>query len=201
MVFNREGIPSAKRQSLSPRVHLRSSPVWRGIRGGIERWLDQYFVHNLRCTSRLPCSLVDFSIFPRRRVPGEIFIHAVTHERLPGSLIAKGHERLLDREQQRLAVVFGELKAGTFAGTCVPGFDGIVEAARGTHDGYGAVFEAVDLVQNTAHVSGWHEEHVRAGFNLVSDGIIVSNLHRTLIGDLLVEASEHFFVGLAAPTQ
>src|SRR5882762_8147882 len=130
---------------------------------GIERWLDQYFLHHLRCASRLPCSLVDFSIFPRRRVPGEIFIHAVTHERLPGSLIAKGHERLLDRQQQRLTVVFGELKAGTFAGTRVPGFDGIVEAAGSTHDGHGAVFEAVDLVQTTRLISGWHQEHVRAG--------------------------------------
>src|ERR1700680_2015919 len=130
---------------------------------------------------RLPRPFVDANILLGRRVPGEVFVHAVAHERLPGSLIAESLQRLFNGQQKSLAAVIGELEAGSLAGARIPGFNGVVESASGTHDGNGSVFETVNLIQAARLVFRRHEEHVTAGFNFVRNRIVISDLDRDLL--------------------
>src|SRR5205085_266010 len=81
------------------------------------------------------------------------------------------------------------------------GFDGVVETASRAHGRHGAVFEAIHLVQAARLVTGRHEDHVGSSFDLVGDGIVVRDLHRNLVGELLVQALEHLFVSLVAGSQ
>jgi len=51
----------------------------------------------LRRSAHLPYSLINLPILPRRSIPGKVLVHAVAHQNLPRSLIAKCLQRLLYR--------------------------------------------------------------------------------------------------------
>ena len=56
----------------------------------IQRALNQHlFCRSLRHSTHLPHPIVDFPIFARRSVPGKVLAHAIAHQHLPRSLIAK----------------------------------------------------------------------------------------------------------------
>src|SRR6266853_1574139 len=126
--------------------------------------------------SQLPRALVNANVFFRGGPPGEVLAHAVAHQLLPGSLITEGSQGLLDGQQQSLAVVIGELEPGALASARVPVLNGVVETAGRAYDGYGSVFQAIDLVQAAGFVPGRHKEHVAAAFNLVRNRVIVGHL-------------------------
>src|SRR6266851_2825211 len=75
----------------------------------------------VRCCDRvrtgphLSCTLIDLAILARRRAPGKIAAHPVSHQRLPRRWIAVGEQRLLNGCEQRLARVIGELEACALA--------------------------------------------------------------------------------------
>src|ERR1700693_919581 len=97
------------------------------------------------CVARpdLPGSFVNANIFFRGSAPGEVLAHSVAHELLPGGLIAEGPQGFLDRQQQSLAVVVGELETSSLAGAGIPMFDGVVETSGGAHHGHSPVLQAV----------------------------------------------------------
>jgi len=66
------------------------------------------------------------------------------------------------------------------------------------HDGDGAVFQAVDLIQAAGLVARGHEEHIRSGFNFVGDGVVECYFGGDFVGELFIETLEHFFVELVA---
>src|SRR5437016_11283846 len=103
----------------------------------------------LCCNSRprLPRTFVNTNIFLGRSVPGEILLHAITHEVLPGALIPEGPERFLDRQQQSFTIVVGELEPGTLTRTSIPVFDSVIEPAGSAHHWDRAIFQAIDLIE------------------------------------------------------
>ena len=105
---------------------------------------------------------------------------------------------MFDRREQRLARVVGELEARALAGARIPRLDGVIKTAGRPHDRNGPVFQAVNLVQSAGLVARRHQEHIRARFNLVCDGIVVRDLDRNLVRKLFVEPLEHLFEQLVA---
>ena len=104
------------------------------------------------------------------------------------------------REIDRLAGE-GDPNACDFPVARVPGLDGVVQTSRGANDWHRAIFQAIDLVQPAGLILRGHEEHVCARFNLVRNGIVISNLHRNLLWKLLLHAQEHLFIFLVASAQ
>src|SRR5713101_1752987 len=95
----------------------------------------------VRCCDRvrtgphLSCTLIDLAILARRRAPGKIAAHPVSHQRLPRRRITVGKQRLFYRREQRLASVVGKFEARALAGTRIPRLDGVIKTAGRPHDG------------------------------------------------------------------
>src|SRR6266567_3101532 len=95
------------------------------------------------CTPRseLPRALVYANIFFCGSAPGEVLVHAIAHQLLPGRPIVEGSQSFLDGQKQGLAVVVGKLEPGTLARARVPMLDRVVKPAGRAYDGHGAVFQ------------------------------------------------------------
>src|SRR5256885_220785 len=121
----------------------------------------------LRCTHRprLPYPLIDSYVFLGRRVPREILVHPVAHERLPRVLIAEGLQRLPDSEQQRFPAIFRKLETCSLAGPGIPGLNGVVQASSRAHDWNSAVLQTVYLIKTARLVPRRHEEHIASRFD------------------------------------
>src|SRR5262249_47809320 len=83
----------------------------------------------------------------------------------------------------------------------IPGVDGIVESAGRAHDGYGSVFQAVNLAESAGLVTRGHQEHVGSGFNLVRQGVVIGDAHRDLARNPAYQPGEHLFVQPVAAAQ
>ena len=53
----------------------------------------------------------------------------------------------------------------------------VVQAACCAHDGNCSIAQAVNLIQAAGLVARRHQKHIRAGFDFVRDGIVVSDFH------------------------
>src|SRR6185312_2199161 len=106
---------------------------------------------------QLPGAFKHPHIFLGGNIPGEILGHAIAHQHLPRRLIAEGAQRVFNGRKQEFSVVFGELKASSFARPRIPWINRVIQAAGGPHNRHRSIFQAVNLVQSEGLIARRHQ--------------------------------------------
>ena len=100
---------------------------------------------------------------------------------------------LPDRSHQGIPRVGAELESRSRGS--IEGLHRVVQTAGGADNRHRTVFHTVDLVQPAGLIARGHQEHVRPGFDLVGQHIIVGDLYGHLVGVLPGQSQEELLVG------
>src|ERR1700721_594813 len=93
----------------------------------------------------------------------------------PGPGIAsEKRKRLLDRSKQRRTIIRLKFESRAASRCRIERFDRVVQTPSGPNYGYGAVLQAVNLIQSTRLVPRGHQEHIRARLDFVREDVIIS---------------------------
>jgi len=120
--------------------------------------------------------------------------HAVLHQLPPLLFVVEGGEGTVDGIEESLRRVGRELESSACAKAGIPFLHSVVESAGRTHNGHGSILEGVDLVEAAGLEAAGHEENIRAGFDFVGEGIVVTNLDGEAARVCISKVPEKLFV-------
>src|SRR5215470_17776371 len=140
-------------------------------------------------------------IIVRRTVPGEVLAHAVELEFAPCLAVVIDHRRLIKLLDQAVARILVEFVAVPPPRRRLEISDRVIQSADAAHDRRGAIFQAVHLIQSARLISRRHQENVCAGFDLVRERVVISEIDADLGGHRVAHVLEIAHVTFGARTE
>src|SRR5262245_47891917 len=144
---------------------------------------------------------ISVHIIVRRTVPGEVLAHAVELEVAPCLAVVIDHDGLIKLLDQALARILVEFVAVPPPRRRLEISDRVVQSADAAHDRRGAIFQAVHLIQSARLISRRHQENVCAGFDLVRERVVISEIDADLGGHSVAHVLEIAHVTFGARTE